>query len=323
MKIKKTPSLSFKNFSAGNDAIDLSGSPLSEGRDRDWVFTETHDQLILSAFYALGVPHDTNIFCTIALPYGWADSVGPALCRRITGRHNLHGGSREYAWNLKAVYKKQGSLALLSHAYMPGVGIDHAVLESGVVIDPGSYTTEIIPFIKGKANNKAHSAKDLGMKLVADKVQAWLLKERNIIVDTPEAMRIIHERSLTRKGRQVEGVSQQIDLYLKMLAARVYERGKNTLDIDSCNLIFMTGGTGAAIVECFKQLEPRVVTSKTPILDNAKGAAVNSLRAPSGWEAVGLDVGSGYVKAVWMGEATTRAVIFPSVIGDALTGGAL
>lgn len=302
-------------FSAGDYAINFSSSAPISVSGRHAPRTPQYKRLLLAACHALEVKQHDIVKGVLALPLDWANTDGPEIAERLSGKHSIEG----IDFTLKLEHKSQGILAIINHAVdFDGSPLNIKLLDHCVVDDIGGGTTDIAEVRMGRVGNRKQSYEGMGVNQIAEKFRQEM-KQRGIMVRTPRARQVLIEKEYLHRGIPVPGVAENIDRLVEDLAGANYNALQNQIpdeSLEEVESILLTGGAGLVCHPYLQKYDSRFICGEFPLYDNALGALKGAMRNKGNYVYIGFDIGNSHLKAVrWMGDHV-MAVCFRSVIGE-------
>jgi plasmid segregation protein ParM len=274
---RETVNLNGRDYFYGETAVKQGRAQSYSGQDKDWIFTDTHDVLVIGAFRRVAEAVETTIGYVpnhyeliVGLPQAWYDTQRRELKSRVTQlvEPMLRSGQTV---NVRAQSQPNGPLQEM--IFLPDGRVNPAHdfdNERWGVIEVGQGTSDFI-LTDGPDFIEAASGSCVGFAAVYERMTA-ILQSKNLPSDLGSVDRAIRNGALTAYGKQIDLTSELRESSEQLLyVVRDEAQRRFGEATSSLNGVIVAGGGAQLLFPGLREVFPHAVMSPAPRFSVSEG----------------------------------------------------
>lgn len=274
---RETVTLNGRDFFYSETAVKQGRAQSYSGQEKDWIFTDTHDVLVIGAFRRTAEAVETttgyapnHYELIVGLPQAWYETQRRELKMRVTQLVEplLRVGQTV---NVRAQSQPNGPLQEMIFLADGRISAAHDFdRERWGVIEIGQHTSDFI-LTDGPDFIESASGSCVGFAAVYERMTA-ILQSKNLPFDLGSVDRAIREGELTVYGKKInlsaelEEASAQLLYIVRDEAQRRFGEAASSL-----NGVIVAGGGAPVLFDGLLEVFPHAVMSPAPRFSVAEG----------------------------------------------------
>jgi len=274
---QETVELRGRKYFFGETAIKQGRAQSYSGQEKDWIFTETHDVLVIGSFRRIiqSVESTTSYVplhyeLVLGLPQAWYDTQRRQLKSRVT---ELLQPMLRANQTLNVRVQSQPNGPLQERIFLPNGQINPAHdfdQERWGVIEVGQHTSDFI-LTDGPDFIESASGSCVGFSSVYERMAA-ILQSKSLPSDLGSVDRAIREGQITVYGKKVELQAELTEASAQLLyVVRDEAQRRFGEAASSLNGVIVAGGGASVLFQGLQEVFPHAVKSPAPRYSVAEG----------------------------------------------------